>query len=86
MTAVASEASAFRALFEEKQNSAGRPDPPWLPVHRREAMERFEGLGFPSTRVEEWRYTSTSALAGTPFSLPGPATSRSTRRRPRAGS
>jgi Fe-S cluster assembly protein SufD len=72
MTAVASERTAFRALFEER-NSRGRPDPPWLPVHRREAMERFEELGFPSTRVEEWRYTSTAALARAAFSPAGPA-------------
>jgi len=73
MTAVATETSAFRALFEEKQNGGGRPDPPWLPVHRREAMARFEELGFPSTRVEEWRYTSTAELARTPFSLAAPS-------------
>lgn len=75
MTAVASETTPFRALFEERQNRGERPDPPWLPVHRREAMERFEELGFPSTRMEEWRYTSTASLARAPFVPPVPRNS-----------
>ena len=35
---------------------------PWVGDLRRRAMERFCSLGFPSTRDEEWKYTSLEAL------------------------
>jgi Fe-S cluster assembly protein SufD len=40
---------------------------------RGSALERFAELGFPTTRLEDWRFTDVSALAGTPFRLAGPA-------------
>jgi len=38
-------------------------DPQWLVATRREAMDRFQETGFPSTRLEDWRYTNVAALA-----------------------
>jgi Fe-S cluster assembly protein SufD len=38
-------------------------DPQWLVDLRREAMDRFQETGFPSTRLEDWRYTNVAALA-----------------------
>lgn len=49
----------------EKTLSAGEPD--WLRGLRKKAISRFAELGFPSTRVEEWKYTDVSALAKTSF-------------------
>ena len=48
---------------------AGRPQegPPWLAVRRQAAMERFEALGFPHRRQEEWRYTPLNMLSEAPF-------------------
>ena len=40
---------------------------------RRRALRAFAERGFPSTRDEEWRYTSLAALARTPFERPEPA-------------
>ncbi|NLD70152.1 MAG: Fe-S cluster assembly protein SufD, partial [Limnobacter sp.] len=31
---------------------------PWLAERRREAIERFAELGWPSSKLEDWRHTS----------------------------
>ncbi len=41
----------------------------WIGAMRQEGIERFESLGFPSTRDEAWRYTSVAPIATTPFAL-----------------
>src|SRR6187402_2604179 len=44
----------------------------WLELVRGSAMDRFEQLGFPSVRDEEWKYTNLATLAKESFE---PATS-----------
>jgi len=46
-------------------------EPAWLASLRREARAAFADAGFPSTKLEEWRYTNAAALAKTRFELPG---------------
>jgi len=36
---------------------------PWLELVRNSGMDRFEQLGFPSVREEDWKYTNLAALA-----------------------
>jgi len=36
---------------------------PWLQAQRRAALARFESVGFPSRRDEDWRYTNIAPLA-----------------------
>ncbi len=43
--------------------------PDWLHTLREEAFARFCDVGFPTTRDEDWRFTSLAALARTPFRL-----------------
>src|SRR5262249_5018027 len=52
--------------FEAGLNGQRRP-----PLHavRAAAIERFAELGFPTTRSEEWKYTSVAPIARTPFAL-----------------
>jgi Fe-S cluster assembly protein SufD len=47
--------------------------PPWLSRLRKTAMERFADLGFPTTRMEDWRFTSVAPIAKTQFQLAAPA-------------
>ncbi len=47
----------------------GEAAPAWLQALREKARVRFEGLGFPTTRQEEWRFTNVAPIAGTPFTL-----------------
>jgi Fe-S cluster assembly protein SufD len=58
--------------FEEER----RGDPGWLRETRRRAIARFADLGFPTTRNEEWRFTSVAPIAEAFFTRPdaGPVT------------
>lgn len=49
--------------------SVGHTEPAWLTQLREKAMSRFEDVGFPSTRQEEWRFTNVAPVAGLRFSL-----------------
>jgi Fe-S cluster assembly protein SufD len=50
--------------FEKCLASDGKP---WLQDLRREAIANFSDLGLPTTRDEEWRYTSVAPIAKVPF-------------------
>lgn len=67
----------YLAQFERlaKSRAAG---PSWLASLRTEAMDRFAELGFPTTRHEEWKYTSVQPIAQTAF-RPGALDDRITR-------
>jgi Fe-S cluster assembly protein SufD len=47
--------------------------PAELEQRRRDALEAFLEMGFPTTQQEAWKYTNMAALARTPFELAGPA-------------
>ncbi len=53
--------AAFRSVLELS------PAAPWLELVRGSAMDRFEQLGFPSVRDEEWKYTNLATLAKESF-------------------
>jgi len=46
-----------------------RIDPDWLSQARRSGLERFQALGFPTTRDEAWRFTSVAPIAEGRFTL-----------------
>ena len=54
------------ARFHADSESATAP---WLTGLRRKAFRRFEDLGFPTTRQEEWRFTNVKRIAETEFTL-----------------
>ncbi len=45
-------------------------DEPWIERLRRDAIGVFGDLGFPTTRLEAWRYTDVRPIASVPFELP----------------
>src|SRR5215208_38651 len=53
--------SAFRAVREFSPTVA------WLELVRNSAMDRFEQLGFPSVREEDWKYTNLASLTKESF-------------------
>ena len=61
--------TAFRSVREVSPTVA------WLELVRNSAMDRFEQLGFPSVREEDWKYTNLATLAKEEFV---PVTSGST--------
>ncbi len=60
----------FASAFEAFLANGGSSGPAWAPPLRRAAMGRFADLGLPSTRDEDWRFTSLAPIAEGGFALP----------------
>lgn len=67
----AAQQDAYFAAFSAREKG-GTAEPAWLKTLRREALDRFGELGFPTTHVEEWRFTNVAPIANTCFE-PAPA-------------
>jgi len=59
--------SHYRRLLDRQSAGGG-----FAPALRRAGIERFETVGFPTTRQEAWRFTSLAPLARLPFVLAEP--------------
>ena len=72
----------FRADYRAFAANGGSTAPVWLRELRETGLARFEARGFPSTREEEWRFTSVAAIAETRFTLrhEAPATDAAAKR------
>jgi len=70
---VAVEKDVYRSRFDRLEPSFRSTDPAWLAPIRTAAMERFEALGFPTTRDEAWKYTSVAPIARVSFEPAAPA-------------
>jgi Fe-S cluster assembly protein SufD len=73
MTGVLNEKDAFLTAFTEFEKSSGHAASPALSRLRRAGIERFAELGLPTSRNEDWRFTSTAPIAQTAFALDSPA-------------
>lgn len=62
--------TAFRSVRELS------PTVPWLELVRSSAMERFDQLGFPTVREEDWKYTNLATLSKESF-VPATASTES---------
>jgi Fe-S cluster assembly protein SufD len=60
-------ASFYFDQFASFSGNGASEGPAWLPAVRLQAIERFRALGFPTTRNEEWHYTSVSPIAEAEF-------------------
>jgi Fe-S cluster assembly protein SufD len=67
--------ASYRDQFAAFTDNGGRAGPAWLPALRRRAFDRFAATGFPTTRDEDWHYTSVSPIAESTFRLVRPAAS-----------
>jgi Fe-S cluster assembly protein SufD len=63
MVQATTEKSSYRAAFDAMQSADEHALPAWVLRLRETAMERFEHTGFPTTDVEDWKYTNTAAIA-----------------------
>ena len=66
----------LRGFTELAMAATGAPgDPPWLTELRRAALARFNEVGLPGSKDEEWRFTPLQSLASVPFVArrPGPS-------------
>ena len=55
----------YQAAFRNLRESS--PTVAWLELVRGSAMDRFEQLGFPAVKDEEWKYTNLASLAKEDF-------------------
>jgi Fe-S cluster assembly protein SufD len=53
--------------FADRQRELAAQGPQWLQRLRLDAAQRFEQLGLPTTRLEEWRATSIAAITRSVF-------------------
>jgi Fe-S cluster assembly protein SufD len=65
--AVPASAAAYRDDFALQPKA-----PQWLDALRREGIERFEALGYPTTKNEDWHFTSVAPIAERTFRLATP--------------
>ena len=55
--------------FDEFIRTDAKSAPDWLNARRRAAIEQFATLGFPTTKNEDWHFTSVSAIAEREFTF-----------------
>jgi Fe-S cluster assembly protein SufD len=67
MPTLTRETETYLAQFVELEKRLARRGPASLLPLRREAIARFAELGFPTTRDEEWKYTSVAPITRTAF-------------------
>jgi Fe-S cluster assembly protein SufD len=65
--------TAYAAEWERTEAARAAGQPAWLRAARRQAFDRFLDLGFPGTRLEEWRFTNVAPIAESRFPLAEPA-------------
>ncbi|MDH3253724.1 MAG: Fe-S cluster assembly protein SufD [Acidobacteriota bacterium] len=68
-TAIATEKERYVEAFERLAASRAEHEPGKITELRRSAIARFEDLGFPTTRLEEWRFTNVAPIAKAAFDL-----------------
>jgi Fe-S cluster assembly protein SufD len=65
--------TSFAEAWQQSERARGAEQPAWLRELRRQAFDRFLDLGFPSTRLEDWRFTNVAPIAESRFVLAGEA-------------
>jgi Fe-S cluster assembly protein SufD len=69
LTLAAAQIDSYLECFTEFAQERAN-DPRWLRDLRDAGFARFSSVGFPTTRDEDWRFTSVAPIARTPFTLP----------------
>jgi Fe-S cluster assembly protein SufD len=72
MATVVERQDAYLSLYTQREKELAGSGTPWLDQIRQEAIHRFAELGFPTTRLEDWKYTSVAPIAKVPFALAQP--------------
>ncbi|MCI0488810.1 MAG: Fe-S cluster assembly protein SufD [Blastocatellia bacterium] len=67
MTGVKETQNTYLSSFERFEKNLAGGGQSWLHEIRRAAIQRFAELGFPSTHIEEWKYTNVAPLTKIDF-------------------
>jgi Fe-S cluster assembly protein SufD len=69
MTGPAAAADHYLAAHRAFAGNGAKGAPAWLAALRARGLARFGELGFPTTHLEEWRFTSVAPILETPYVL-----------------
>ena len=69
MTELTQPIRSYIAAFERLEQGLNGTSDSAIHQVRRNAIQRFAEMGFPTTRQEEWKYTSVAAIAGRSFTM-----------------
>ena len=67
MIAVKENQDVYFSSFERLEKRLAGKQPAWLGPIRQAAMNRFAELGFPTSKNEEWKFTSVAPIARLAF-------------------
>jgi Fe-S cluster assembly protein SufD len=67
VTQILKEENQYQTAFRQLQQRTEPNNPAWFERLRESAMDRFEQLGFPSVKEEEWKYTNVAPISRLPF-------------------
>ncbi len=67
MATLATQPELYLSHYANQQKELAGSGQPWLDRIRRRAIERFGEWGFPTTRLEYWKYTNVAPLTKVPF-------------------
>ncbi len=67
VTSVFNPREHYLGVYREQATRLGGANLPWLKNARVRAIEQFAELGFPTTKQENWKYTSLASLDGRGF-------------------
>jgi Fe-S cluster assembly protein SufD len=67
MIAVKEEKNIYLSNFARLEKESGEGNRSWLQRLRKSALNHFAELGFPTSRNEDWRFTSVAPIAKVPF-------------------
>jgi len=70
MTNTAAERNRFLETYAAREKALASGPGAWLAPVRSSAIHRFGEMGLPTTRLEDWRYTSVKPIADAEFVLP----------------
>jgi Fe-S cluster assembly protein SufD len=71
MTTIKEHEGLYLSSFTQQEAALNEHSPAWLRQLRRQAIEGFAELGFPTTHDEEWIYTNVAPLASKAFERSG---------------
>ncbi|MGH9905970.1 MAG: hypothetical protein ACRD8U_10370, partial [Pyrinomonadaceae bacterium] len=66
------EESIYQTAFQLLQRRTAKAGADWLNRLRETAMDRFEEMGFPSVKEEEWKYTNVAPISRIAFDVSPP--------------
>ena len=66
-TAVKNSQDVYLHHYRDFEKRVAGKDPTWLRALRADAIQAFADLGFPTTHLEDWKYTNVAPIASTTF-------------------